>query len=66
MCKKCSFPPGITICPDGKNELDPCIYEEIERHRNATVIISRCRVCGHMDIAWERQEDTTDEEPDDG
>lgn len=66
MCKKCSFPPGITIKPDGKHELDPCIYEDIERHRNVTVTVSRCRVCGHIEISWERQEDTIDEEVDDG
>ena len=41
--KKCSFPDGIVIKPDGVNELDPCVYEEVERYRNCTVIVSRCQ-----------------------
>lgn len=55
---KCRFPPGITVKPDGEHELDPCIYEEIERYVNVTVSVSRCRKCGHIEISWERQEDT--------
>lgn len=55
---KCTMPDGITIKPDGFNELDPCIYEEIERYANVTVSISRCKNCGHIDISWFRQEDT--------
>lgn len=54
---KCSF--GDTVIkPDGINELDPCIYEEMEKYANVTVTISRCKKCGHVDISWERQEDT--------
>ena len=37
-----------------KYEVDPCIYEEIERHEGVTVIINRCKNCGHIDISWER------------
>lgn len=55
---KCSLPSGIAIKPDGVNELDPCIYEEIERHTNVTVIISRCKRCGCIDVSWIRQNDT--------
>ena len=55
---KCSFPNGIVIKPDGVNELDPCNYEEIERYANVTVSIRRCKNCGHIDIAWYRQDDT--------
>lgn len=55
---KCSFGDGVRILPDGVHELDPCLYEEIERYRNVTVIVSRCRKCGNVDISWERQEDT--------
>lgn len=58
MEKKCSFPDGVTIKPDGVHELDPCIYEEIEKYVNVTVNVLRCKKCGHIDIAWERQEDT--------
>lgn len=61
---KCKFPDGITVKPDGVNELDPCVYEEVERYRNVTVIISRCTRCGHIDISWERQPDTERVEPD--
>lgn len=55
---KCKFPEGITIKPDGINELDPCKYDDIEKYVNVTVTISRCRICGHIEISWERQEDT--------
>ena len=59
--KKCTFPHGIIFRPDGMNELDPCIYEEQERHTNVTVVISRCKVCGAVDISWIRQENTDEE-----
>ncbi|MBR1620132.1 hypothetical protein IJ674_09600 [bacterium] len=49
MCK-CSFPDGITIKPDGINELDPCIYEEVEVHHNVTVRVLKCRKCGHIEL----------------
>lgn len=55
---KCQFPGGVVIKPDGVNELDPCIYEEVERYANVTVSINRCKVCGHVSIEWMRQEDT--------
>lgn len=55
---KCKYPDGVTIKPDGVNELDPCVYEDIEKYTNVTVTVSRCRKCGHIEISWERQEDT--------
>ena len=58
--KKCSFPEGIEIRPDGVHALDPCIYEVVEVHKNVTVEVRRCKNCGHTDIAWYRQEDTED------
>lgn len=63
--KKCRFPDGIVIKPDGVNELDPCVYEEVERYRNCTVIVSRCQNCGHMEVSWIRQPDTEKVEPED-
>lgn len=54
---KCSFGDGIIIKPDGVNELDPCVYETIETHRNVTVEVLRCKKCGHVEIMWHRQED---------
>ena len=56
--KKCSFGEGITIKPDGINELDPCLYEDIEIWHNVTVIVSRCKRCGHIELSWLKQEDT--------
>lgn len=56
--EKCSFPANISVRPDGINELDPCVYEETERYANVTVIISKCKKCGHVDVSWIRQEDT--------
>lgn len=58
--KECSFGEGVTIKPDGINELDPCLYQDIETYRNVTVIVSRCIRCGKVDIRWVRQEDTVD------
>lgn len=55
---KCSFSDGVVIKPDGVNELDPCIYKDIEKYANVTVTIAKCIKCGHIDISWERQEDT--------
>lgn len=55
---KCEHPGGIIIKPDGVNELDPCVYEDIEKYKNVTVIVSRCIYCGHIEISWVRQEDT--------
>ena len=58
MDKKCSFGEGVTIKPDGVNELDPCIYEDVEMYTNVTVVISRCKKCGHIEISWMKQENT--------
>lgn len=55
---KCSFGDGITIKPDGINELDPCIYEEVEKYANVTVIILKCKKCGHIEIEWQKQDNT--------
>ena len=56
-CKKCSFD-GFAIKPDSIHEIDPCVYEDIEMYTNVTVIVSRCKNCGHIDISWIRQDDT--------
>lgn len=61
ICEKCKFPDGITIKPDGINELDPCSYEEIEKHYNVTLTVLRCKKCGHIELMWDRQEDTESE-----
>lgn len=58
--KKCSFGVGVTVKPDGINELDPCIYEDVEVHTNVTVVVKRCNKCGHIELVWHRQEDTED------
>lgn len=63
--QKCSFGVGVKILPDGVHELDPCFYEEIERYRNVTVIVSRCKRCGNTDISWIRQENTEEVNYDD-
>ena len=41
--------------------LDPCIYEEIEVHKNVTVRVNRCKNCGHIEYRWERQNNTVSE-----
>lgn len=60
---KCTWGDGIKMTLDGVNELDPCVYEEVARYKNVTVIVSRCRDCGTMDISWIRQENTEELEP---
>ena len=50
----------ITIKPDGRNELDPCLYQEMETYENVTVHILRCVRCGHIEVEWERQDNTID------
>jgi len=61
---KCSFGDGVKILPDGVHELDPCAYKTVEEHKNVTVRVLKCKRCGHIEIEWERQNDTTDEEVD--
>lgn len=63
---KCEWGKGIKFCPDGIHELDPCVYKDIEEHRNVTVVISKCRKCGNLTISWKRQENTEDTYFDDG
>jgi len=64
MCKcaskKCSWPDGVVVKPDGRQELDPCKYQLKEVHSNVTVEISQCPVCGAVDISWTRQPNTED------
>lgn len=55
---KCEYPERIVFKPDGIHELDPCVYQEVERYANVTVSIRKCEKCGHIDIVWFRQEDT--------
>lgn len=61
--KKCQWPGNVTVRLDGIHDLDPCIYDTIEKHANVTVEVRKCRNCGHIDIAWYRQEDTVDLDP---
>lgn len=57
---KCSFGDGVTIKPDGINELDPCEYETLEIHENVTVEVLRCTKCGHIELLWHRKEGDAD------
>lgn len=58
MAEKCQFPDGVTIKPDGIHELDPCMYELVEIHKNVTVKVYKCVVCGTKDITWALQPNT--------
>lgn len=58
MAHKCSFPDGIVIRPDGVNVLDPCLYVRKETHKNVTVYIDQCSVCGHTIVSWDYQDNT--------
>ncbi|MBQ6906218.1 MAG: hypothetical protein IJN75_04280 [Clostridia bacterium] len=51
---ECEKTPQVYI---GDIPVDPHIYEEIEVHHNCTVIISRCKKCGKIDISWSKEAD---------
>lgn len=56
MCIKCGN--GLIFKPDGENELDPCVYQIIEKYKNVTVEIGECIYCGNVDVSWIRQDNT--------
>lgn len=55
---KCEFPDGMKIMLDGKNELDPCIYETSEVYTNCIVEICRCKKCGNISVSWRKTDQT--------
>lgn len=57
---KCEFPEGVTIKPDGVNELDPCVYEVVEAYTNVDIQILRCKNCGHIEFEWSKTDNTED------
>lgn len=63
--KKCRFPDGISIKPDGINELDPCVYETIETMEFSKapieVSLDRCVNCGYYEITWKVVKNEIDE-----
>lgn len=60
-CRKCDYPNGISIKPDGRSELDPCVYDVVETHKNVDVEVLRCKNCGHIEVEWIRRDDTIDD-----
>lgn len=56
---KCAHGDGVTV-KIGDIEVDPCIYREVQTMKNVTVRILKCSDCGHIEIEWERQENTED------
>lgn len=42
----------------GKDDLNPCDFEPIEKYTNCTVIIKKCSECGATEIEWEPTADT--------
>ena len=55
---ECKHPDGFDIRLDGIHSLDPCVYVDEEMYANVTVIISRCKNCGKINISWLRQDNT--------
>lgn len=58
LLPKCQFPDGMSIKPDGVNELDPCVYETIEYYTNVDIEVVRCKNCGNVEVWWHRNENT--------
>lgn len=58
MCK-CKFPDDATV-KLGNTTVDPCKYTVAEVHKNVTVEVLKCKVCGHVTIGWHRQDNTED------
>lgn len=56
---RCAHGDGVTVKVGGV-PVDPCIYRAIETHYNCKVHILKCVRCGHIEIEWERQENTED------
>lgn len=57
MPEKCEWPDGVKLVVGG-HEVDPCLYEEIEKWENVTVVVNRCKRCGHIELEWYPQENT--------
>ena len=55
--EKCQYPAGMEMNINGI-PVDPCVYEDAEIYKNVTVIISKCKKCGNVEIQWKRQDDT--------
>lgn len=56
--ERCKWGEGVSVKPDGTHDLDPCEYEVVETYRNVTIEVLRCKKCGHIELAWRRQENT--------
>jgi hypothetical protein len=57
VSKRCEHPDGA-IVRIGEHEVDPCLYEEIEKWENVTVVVCRCKKCGHVELEWHMQDNT--------
>lgn len=53
----CKHPGGARVIIAG-HELSPCVMQDTEIYKNVTVIISKCKRCGAVEVSWRRQEDT--------
>lgn len=51
----CSFGEGVSVKPNGIDQLDPCFYKVIEVHKNVTVEVLRCKRCGRIELSWYRE-----------
>lgn len=50
--KPCSFPPGLTVRPDGVHELSPCRYRQIGVPLEADIEVYQCARCGAISILF--------------
>ena len=55
--EKCQYPKGMQMNVNGI-PIDPCVYEDCEIYQNVTVIVSKCKKCGHTEIQWKQQDNT--------
>lgn len=57
---KCSYGEGVEM-KIGDTPIDPCEYVTVERHENVTVDVIKCVKCGHTEVLWFKQDNTTSE-----
>ncbi len=54
---KCSHGDGVTVQVNGV-PVDACVFEDVKKYRNVTVIVIKCKYCERVSHAWILQDNT--------